>query len=67
MSPPDGVAPNFLHPIDQNQPLYIEGSLLLGIAIPFLLNRVYNKIWIDRKLTWDDCEAFSSPYHTFIF
>ncbi len=57
--PPPGVKSNFINPKDHNVTLYVIPSLFLGIMIMFLLNRVYAKICIVRRYTWDDCRVFS--------
>lgn len=61
LQPPAGVQPNFADPENQNQPLFIITSLLLGIMAIFLINRGYTKLCITRKYSWDDCKSRLVP------
>ena len=46
--------PNFTNPPDHGKLQVVVTSLLLGITILFLLSRVYMKVFIVKKYTWDD-------------
>lgn len=54
IAPPEGVKPNFVDPATigplQNKVL----SVILAFTIMFFSNRFYVKIFLIRKLTWDD-------------
>lgn len=56
LQPPAGVKSNFANPQSQNVPLFVVTSLLLGTMGAFVLNRVYTKMFIVRKYSWDDCK-----------
>jgi hypothetical protein len=62
LQPPAGVQPNFAEPENQNQPLFIITSILLGIMAVFLMNRGYTKLCITWKCSWDDCKSRLVPY-----
>lgn len=52
--PPPGVVPNQLDPQTRGRDLTITCSVFLGIMITFVSIRAYTKLWIMRKVTWDD-------------
>ena len=56
LPPPPGVMPNFTNPPDHGKLQIVVTSLLLGVTVLFLLNRVYMKVFIVKKYTWDDCK-----------
>ena len=53
-SPPDGVRPNFGDAPNNNTPFYVVCSLFLAIMLCFYVNRIYTKIYIVQKYSWDD-------------
>ncbi|KAH8667571.1 hypothetical protein BGZ60DRAFT_409543 [Tricladium varicosporioides] len=52
--PPDGVQTNFTNPETRALTQVITTSIILGFVLLFFLNRVYSKVFLMRKLTWDD-------------
>ena len=52
--PPPGVIPNFKNPHIDGALVVVVGSILMGITILFVANRVYSKVFITRKYSWDD-------------
>ena len=52
--PPPGVTPNFTNPPDHGRLQIVVTSFLLGVTAVFLLSRVYLKVYIIKKYTWDD-------------
>ena len=60
--PPPGVVPSQLNPQTQGYVMITTCSVFLAIMIVFVSVRVYAKLWIIRKVTWDDripCPSFS--------
>ena len=54
--PPPGVSVNFNAP-DTRAPMAIAvTSSFMGIMFIFITVRVYVKVRIDKRATWDDCE-----------
>ena len=53
-SPPNGVQPNFGEAANHNTPMYVVCSLFLTIMLCFYVNRIYTKIYIVRRWSWDD-------------
>ena len=54
LTPPQGTAPNFTHPRNRGPVLVIVNGILLGLMMVFLTIRVYTKLAIIRKVSWDD-------------
>ncbi len=54
LEPPSGVQPNFVNPEDRGDVLLVVGSVLLALMIIFYSVRMYTKLFLIRKLTWDD-------------
>ena len=55
-SPPPGVSVNF-NTSDTRAPMAIAvTSGFMGLMFIFVSIRVYVKVRIDKKATWDDCE-----------
>ena len=52
--PPNGVQSNFGDAENNNTPMYVVCSLFLAIMLCFFVNRIYTKIYIVRKFSWDD-------------
>jgi hypothetical protein len=52
--PPDGITSNFMDPYTEAPTQIIVTSVVLGLALPFFLNRVYVKLCLMKKLSWDD-------------
>ena len=53
-SPPNDVQPIFGDAENNNTPMYVVCSLFLTIMLCFYVNRIYTKIYIVRKYSWDD-------------
>ena len=56
ISPPPGVTSNFTNPPNHGRLQIVVTSLLLGVTAVFLLSRIYLKVHIVKKYTWDDCK-----------
>ena len=52
---PPGTTPDFIHPQTNYGSFYSVSSLLLALSIIFASSRVYQKLWITRKVAIDDC------------
>jgi hypothetical protein len=55
--PPPGIVPNFEHPPSRSNLLLGLTSVFLALAVISYSIRMYTKIKIFRKLTWDDCKS----------
>ena len=55
-APPKGQTSNFVDPKSEGDVLTVVCSIFLFIMISFFSLRVYAKIFIARKFTWDDCK-----------
>lgn len=58
VAPPPGIESNFVNPAtrgDGFRAVVIGFTLLGGICT---IIRLYTRVWIIRKVGWDDCEAF---------
>ena len=53
-SPPDGVQPNYGDAENNNTPMYVVCSVFLAIMLCFYVNRIYTKIYIVQRYSWDD-------------
>ena len=62
LAPPPGVVPNFVNPYNQGPILLVIGSILIVLMAVLVSVRAYTKIYIQRKLAWDDC-----PLPSFVF
>lgn len=54
LPPPPGVIPNFTNPETQGPRLVVVGAVLLTFVLIALVNRVYTKLGILKKVSWDD-------------
>ena len=61
LSPPPGVESNFVNPEDRGYILKSVATVLFCFMVCFFANRVYTKLFIIRKLGWDDCKCASQP------
>lgn len=52
--PPPGVIPNFQNPETSKNTQIISTGFILGLVVIFFFNRAYAKVFLMRKLTWDD-------------
>jgi hypothetical protein len=56
-APPPGVIPNFDHPPSRSNLLLGLTTAFLVLAVISYFIRMYTKIRILRKVTWDDCKS----------
>ena len=54
ITPPHGVQSNFSNPESRAPTQIITTSIILGFVLVFFFNRVYTKVFLMKKLTWDD-------------
>ncbi|KAF2261907.1 hypothetical protein CC78DRAFT_607068 [Lojkania enalia] len=54
MTPPKGVTPNFVNPESRAHIQIKVLSVVLTFTIMFFCNRFYVKVWLMKKVTWDD-------------
>ena len=52
--PPANVKSNYLDPQTRGVDLTISCSVFFGLMVTFAAIRAYVKLWISRRLTWDD-------------
>ncbi len=55
--PPPGVIPNFNNPESVYGRVMTAELITLGIALPFVLMRIYTRLFITRAVGWDDCKT----------
>lgn len=58
--PPEGVTPDFTNPTNHGKVETVVTSILLGITVIFILNRIYVKTFIVRKYMLDDRKSSSA-------
>ena len=58
LPPPTGVQPNFVNPPDRGPSTVPVIGVFMGLALIFYSARVYTKIVLVRRASWDDCEYF---------
>ena len=51
---PDGVTPNFVNPESRASLQITVTSVLLGLMAVLFINRIYVKLCLSRRITWDD-------------
>lgn len=54
LQPPAGVQPNFVNPEDRGYISNSVATVLLCLMVSLFANRVYTKLFIIRKMGWDD-------------
>ncbi|KAF2475219.1 uncharacterized protein BDR25DRAFT_340071 [Lindgomyces ingoldianus] len=52
--PPVGVQPNFIDPESRKLTQVVTTSVILGFMVIFFINRIYTKLFLMKRLTWDD-------------
>jgi len=52
--PPNGTKPNFANPPSRGDLQVQITSVVFGLMMVFFLNRAYVKLWLMRKVSWDD-------------
>ena len=57
LQPPAGVQPNFVNPENRGYIQNSVASVLFGLMICLFANRVYTKLFVIRKASWDDCKS----------
>lgn len=57
LEPPLGVVPNFIDPYTRGPLLLALSAVALGFMYLFVAARFYCKIFVQHKVTWDDCES----------
>lgn len=57
LAPPPGVIPNFVNPHTRGPLLIALTAVAVGIMYVFVITRLYCKFYVQRKLSWDDCES----------
>ena len=55
--PPPGIASNFTTPDDRGYLLVVVPTILLTFGMTAFSVRMYVKIFITKKLSWDDRES----------
>ena len=56
LQPPEGVESNFVNPENRGYVQSSVATVLFSLMICLFANRVYTKLFIIRKVSWDDCE-----------
>ena len=56
LQPPTGVESNFVNPENKNYVQISVATVLFSLMVCLFANRVYTKLFIIRKVSWDDCE-----------
>lgn len=54
LPPPLGVMPNFVNPENRASILIIISTIFLALLLPFVVLRLYTRIWITRTFDLDD-------------
>ncbi|KAL9073530.1 MAG: hypothetical protein Q9157_004714 [Trypethelium eluteriae] len=54
--PPPGVQPNFVDPPSRAPIVLGVSSAALALACPCFFLRIYTKLAIAKRWTWDDCD-----------
>ena len=57
LQPPAGVEPNFVNPEDRAYLLTTVATVLFCLMVFLYINRVYTKLCIVHKTSWDDCKC----------
>lgn len=57
LAPPAGVEPNFVNPEDRGYILNSVATVLFCLMVCLFANRIYTRLFIIRKATWDDREC----------
>lgn len=64
LEPPLGVLPNFDNPYTRGPMLLALSAVAVGIMYLFVVARFYCKIYVQRKVSWDDCELTGHALYT---
>ena len=56
LEPPVGVVPNFTDPYTRGPMLLALSAIAIGIMYLFVTARIYCKVYVQHKCTWDDGE-----------
>ncbi|KAG9234946.1 hypothetical protein BJ875DRAFT_440805 [Amylocarpus encephaloides] len=63
---PDGVQSNFIDPETSPSIQIVTTSIILGFVLLFFINRVYAKVFLMKRFTWDDGTLFLGLIYHFI-
>ena len=55
LQPPVGVKSNFVNPEERGSLLTSVATVLFCLMMSLYVNRVYTKLYIVHKTSWDDC------------
>jgi hypothetical protein len=56
MLPPQGIKSNFIDPPSRAETQIVVSSVVLAFVLPFVINRIYVKLLVQKRVTWDDGE-----------
>lgn len=56
--PPPGYTQNLIDPVERGYVYTAASCTVLGIAILFVLLRLYIRAFKQRSILWDDCQSF---------
>lgn len=57
LQPPAGVESNFINPEDRGYIQNIVSTVLFCFMVILFANRFYTKLYVIRKVSWDDCKC----------
>ena len=66
LHPPAGVKSNFVNPEDRGDISNAVLTVLFCLMGCIFANRIYTKLFIVRKTSWDDCECASKRVERFL-
>ena len=61
VAPPPGVVPNLTNPASRASEIYVAAGVCLPLIVSFAAMRLYAKVAILKKWTWDDGEGLPFP------
>ena len=59
--PPPGVGPNLVNPQSRAYEIYVAASVCLPLIAIFATMRIYARVGILKRWTWDDCKKIVMP------
>ena len=62
--PPPGIVPNLVDPETRAYEIYVAASVCLPLIAIFATMRIYARVIILKRWTWDDCENIVMPLMT---
>lgn len=57
--PPAGVVSVFIDPQIRGPMLLALSAVAVGVMYLFMIARFYSKIYVQKKVSWDDCESIA--------